>query len=171
MLKLCFGQRVDGNFRARVFQMCENLGWPPGYASWVMACIAWESGETFSPKVKNMAGSGATGLIQFMPATARDMGTTVEALAQLTAVEQLDYVERYFKPYAKKIKDLPSMYMAILMPKYVSYDCNAVIFSGGIAYRQNAGLDINKDGMVTKGEAASKVQAKFVKGMQEGNAL
>jgi soluble lytic murein transglycosylase-like protein len=35
-----------------------------------MACMAWESGRSFRPDVKNMAGSGATGLIQFMPTTA-----------------------------------------------------------------------------------------------------
>ena len=40
----------------------------------------------------------------------------------------------------------------------------AVLFSGGIAYRQNAGLDANRDGQVTKAEAAGKVAAKYNKG-------
>lgn len=49
-----------------------------------------------------VATSGATGLIQFMPATAQGMGTTTAALAAMSAVQQLDYVQRYFKPYAAR---------------------------------------------------------------------
>jgi hypothetical protein len=33
------------------------------------------------------------------------------------------------------------------------------------AYQQNSGLDVNKDGQVTKGEAAAKVQAMLSKGL------
>ena len=56
------------------------------------------------------------------------------------------------------------MYMAILLPKYVGQPDDAVLFSGGVAYRQNAGLDTNRDGQVTKAEAAGKVAAKYNKG-------
>lgn len=41
-----------------------------------MAAMAFESGETFSPSIKNAAGSGAVGLIQFMPSTAKALGTS-----------------------------------------------------------------------------------------------
>lgn len=170
-MQLCFGKKVDENFRARLYLMCRNLGWPEDYASYLMACMGFESGETFSSAIKNAAGSGAVGLIQFMPATARGLGTTAAELASMSAVQQLAYVEKYFEPYANRIKDLPSMYMAILMPKYVSSPGSTIIFSGGIAYRQNSGLDANKDGMITKDEAAGKVQAKFVRGMQPEFAL
>ena len=44
---------------------------------------------------------GATGLIQFLPSTARGLGTTTDALAGMSSVEQLNYVEKYFDPLLK----------------------------------------------------------------------
>ena len=163
--QLAWGQKVSPAFRAKVLDICRGFGWSNDHASWLMSCMAFESGETFSPSVKNAAGSGATGLIQFMPATARGLGTTTADLATLTAEQQLDFVKQYFKPYAARVKSLPDMYMAILLPKFVGQSESAVLFSEGIAYRQNAGLDANRDGRVTKAEAASKVAAKLSKGM------
>lgn len=164
---LAWGKKVSPTFCAKVLEICRTFGWTDDHASWLMSCMAFESGETFSPSVKNAAGSGATGLIQFMPATAKGLGTTTTELAAMSAVQQLDYVYKYFKPYAGRIKTLPDMYMAILMPKFVGQPDSAVLFSGGVAYRQNSGLDANRDGKVTKAEAASKVQARLAK----GNAL
>ena len=37
----------------------------------LMAVMSFETGGTFNPNIRNAAGSGATGLIQFMPSTAR----------------------------------------------------------------------------------------------------
>ena len=163
--QLAWGQKVSSAFRTKVLDICRSFGWTDDHASWLMSCMAFESGETFSPSIKNAAGSGATGLIQFMPATARGMGVTTADLAELTAEQQLDFVKQYFKPYAARVKSLPDMYMAILLPKYVGQPDSAVLFSDGIAYRQNAGLDTNRDGRVTKAEAASKVAAKLSKGL------
>lgn len=164
-ITLRWGQKVSAAFRAKLLTITRGFGWPDEYASWLMSCMAFESGETFSPSIKNGAGSGATGLIQFMPSTARGLGTTVEALAAMTAEQQLDYVQKYFRPYAGRVSTLADMYMAILMPKYVGQPDSAVLFSEGVAYRQNAGLDANKDGQITKAEAASKVAAKYAKGL------
>jgi hypothetical protein len=165
MSKISWGAKVSQDFNNRTEKMRANFGWTQDHRSWLMGCIAFESGETFSPAIKNAAGSGATGLIQFMPATARDLGTTTDVLAKMTAVQQLDYVEKYFRPYYKRINSLSDMYMAILLPKYVGQPDDAVLFSGGTAYRQNAGLDANKDGKITKAEASAKVRAKWEKGL------
>jgi len=135
-----------------------------------MACMAFESAETFSPSIKNAAGSGATGLIQFMPMTALGLGTNVDALASMGETEQLDYVRRYFSSYAKRIGNLSDMYMAILMPKYIGQPDDAVLFSGGRPYRQNSGLDANRDGLVTKSEASARVQRMLEKGLRAGYA-
>lgn len=167
-MNLAWGAKVNPTFRLKVVEICRRFNWPDSYANWLMACMAFESGETFSPSVKNMAGSGATGLIQFMPATARGLGTSTEALAAMSAVEQLDYVYAYFKPYASRIHTLADMYMAILMPKYVGTPDETILFASGVAYRQNAGLDANADGKITKAEAAGKVAAKLEKGLGEG---
>jgi len=171
MTQICWGAKVSPEFLDKVLAISEGFGWTTLQASHLMACMAFESGETFSPSIKNAAGSGATGLIQFMPRTAVGLGTTVDELAKMTAVQQLDYVQKYFRPYAARVKTLSDMYMAILMPKYVGKPEASVLFSGGIAYRQNSGLDVNKDGMITKQEASSLVQARFLKGMRAGNAV
>lgn len=166
-MQLAWGNKVSEEFRQRIFKICHNLAWKPEQGSDLMSCIAFESGETFKPNIKNMAGSGATGLIQIMPSTAKGLKTTTELLSKMSAVEQLDYVEKYFFPYAPRIHSLPDMYMAILMPKYITSPLHTVLFNDpSIAYRQNSGLDISRDGRITKEECAGKVNAKLLKGLK-----
>lgn len=166
---IAWGAKVPPEFLREVVAICDRFKWSTLQRSHLMACIAFESGHTFKSDVRNMAGSGATGLIQFMPTTARDLGTTTDNLAKMTPVEQLKYVEKYFKPYAKKIKSLSDMYMAILLPKYIGAADDIYLFNEGtIAYRQNSGLDVNKDGHVTKGEATRKVNATLILGLNKG---
>jgi hypothetical protein len=167
-INLAWGSKVSEDFCRKAVAISKRLSWQPSQASDLMSCIAFESGETFSPSVKNMAGSGATGLIQIMPNTAHGLGTTVEDLKLLTAESQLDYVEMYFLPYAKRIKTLSDMYMAILMPKFIGASDLARLFTNGTAYRQNSGLDANNDGTVTKREATAKVAAELAKGLRPG---
>lgn len=173
MTDIAWGNKVSKSFLAKVAGMCALFHWDwYGAISDVMSCIAFESGETFSPNIKNAAGSGATGLIQFMPSTAEGLGTTTSALAQMTAENQLDYVAKYFKPYASRIHGLSDMYMAILLPKYVGQSDVSVLFTEGtVSYRQNSGLDANSDGKITKAEAAAKVLAKRSKGLQDPYVL
>lgn len=166
--KIAWGAKVSPEFLDRVEAIRKRFGWSIDQMNYLMACMAFESGESFSPTIRNAAGSGAVGLIQFMPATLKGMGYTVEQAQKMTAVQQLDLVEKYFKPYRNSVKTLSDMYMAILMPKFVGAAETSTIFSGGIAYRQNSGLDANRDGKVSKMEAASKVSAKLIKGLKEG---
>lgn len=163
--RIAWGAKVGKPFKKRVIDICTGLGCDP---SFLMAAMAFETGERFTPDVKN-AQSGATGLIQFMPSTARDLGTTTAKLARMSAVDQLDYVEAYFRPYESRLKTLSDVYMAILWPKAVGRAESYVLFAKPSAqYKQNAGLDVNKDDVVTKAEAASKVFAKLTKGMTAG---
>jgi len=46
--------------------------------------------------------SGATGLIQFIPKTAADLGTTTADLKAMSVLDQLDYVDKYFQKNHKK---------------------------------------------------------------------
>lgn len=167
-MKLAWGNKVSELFCKEVVAMSRRFAWQNEQPSHLMSCMAFESGETFSPNIKNAAGSGATGLIQFMPSTAIGLGTTIENLAELSAEAQLSYVEMYFLPYARRIHTLSDMYMAILLPKYIGAADSAVLFSGGITYRQNSGLDTDRDGKVTKREASSLVAAKLTRGLQLG---
>jgi hypothetical protein len=167
--RLAWGARVSPTFRDRVKWIAENIGCP---ADALMACMAWESGETFRADVKNMAGSGATGLIQFMPSTAKALGTTTAALAKMSPEDQLNYVYKYFQPYAGRLHNLGDIYMAILWPKAVGQPDHFVLFDKRkmpTAFRQNAGLDVNKDGLVTRAECLVKVNAKLAKGLLEEN--
>ncbi len=168
-MKLAWGVKVSVKFVDRLMRLCASFGWSNEHASWLMSCMAFESAETFSPSIRNMAGSGATGLIQFMPSTAKGLGTSVEELAAMTDVEQLDYVEKYFKPYSSRISSLADMYMAILLPSAVGKHDDYPLFTTGVAYRQNASLDVNTDGVITKAEATTKVKAAFDKGMRAEN--
>lgn len=167
---LAWGAKVSTDFARALFALCDALGWGPLHACWLMACMAFETARTFRPDIRNGAGSGAVGLIQFMPMVAARLGTTPENLVLLSASAQLSYVEDYFRPYAGHIHSLSDMYMAILLPTYIGRPDDAVLFSGGVAYRENAGLDANSDGHITKAEAAARVQAMFNEGMQAANS-
>lgn len=167
---LAWGAKVSRPFRDAVRAIGARLGVDPNH---LMAVMAFETGETFSPSIRNAAGSGAVGLIQFMPATAeKTLGTTSDDLAKLDAVSQLPYVERYLAQFRGRMKDVADVYMAVLWPKGIGIPLDSVLWDAGkwpTTYRQNAGLDANKDKRITKREAAGKVIAKLEKGMKPGN--
>lgn len=151
--------RVSQEFKDKVMQIADRLGVNPNF---LMAVMSFESGGTFSPSIKNAAGSGAVGLIQFMPATAAGLGTSTQALARMTAEEQLEFVAKYFAPFKNKLKTIEDTYMAVLLPKAVGKGADFVLFRKGTkAYQQNRGLDVNQDGTITAGEAAGKVRARL----------
>jgi hypothetical protein len=59
--------------------------------------------------------------------------------------------------------------MAILWPKGVGKADHFVLFDRAktpTTFRQNAGLDVNKDGMVTRAECLVKVNEKLAKGLK-----
>jgi hypothetical protein len=95
--------------------------------------------------------SNATGLIQFMPSTARGLGTTVEELRNMSGVEQLKYIELYYKNLGiKPGMDVGDIYILNFYPAAINKPRDYVIASSGSKiYSQNAGLDVNKDGKIT----------------------
>lgn len=157
---------VQGNpnvteaFIAEVEAMAERLGTQPEY---LMAVMSFESGGSFSPGVPNAAGSGATGLIQFMPNTAQELGTSTEALARMSAVDQLEYVERYFNNRSDPgdLNTLEGVYTTVLHGSPRPDPDSTLFAQGTAAYRMNAPLDVNGDGRITSGEATSFVRARI----------
>ena len=133
----------------------------------LMAVMSFETGGTFNPGIANAAGSGATGLIQFMPSTAAGLGTSTQELAGMSRARQMHYVEKYLSSKGVKGKGLSDLYMAVLFPAAVGKSDDFVLFGNGAtipgygagsrAYSQNRGLDKNGDGSVTKAEASAKV--------------
>lgn len=167
--EIAWGAKVSPLFKERVHWIADTLRLNPDD---LMACMAWESGESFRSDVRNMAGSGATGLIQFMPSTAVGLGTTTQKLAQMTPEDQLNFVYKYFRPFAGRLNNLGDIYMAILWPKGVGKPDSYVLWDKGAqptTFRQNAGLDLNRNGQVTRAECISKIQGKLSKGLLPAN--
>lgn len=106
-----------------------------------MAVFVWESGETFGADAPNQANSGGTGLIQIMPSTykglAKQMGLKnteptieyvhnywkngkrlqrIKQLAQMSEIEQLDWIKQYFMPYKGKKLEFIDSYLQVLFP-------------------------------------------------------
>lgn len=162
---LAWGKKVSEEFCHKVISICQGMFHYPDAASDLMTCMAFETAGTFSPSIKNAAGSGAIGLIQFMPETARGLGTSTGELSFMEPEKQLDYVVDYFQPYAPRIHSLSDMYMAILLPHYVGLPDTAILFHENTrAFLQNKGLDTNKDGQVTKGEVCARLYVKRQEG-------
>lgn len=147
----------DPNFKKKVEKVAAALGISSNN---LMAIMKQESGV--NPQARNKT-SRATGLIQFMPDTAKMLGTTVEELYQMDGVQQLDYVYKYFKMTGVGDGSLGELYTAVFMPKYVGYPKDTVLgqrgaagFSGKV-YAQNSGLDRNRDGVITKADIENSV--------------
>lgn len=125
---------------------------------WLAAAMKFESG--FNPAARNAMGSGATGLIQFMPSTAANLGTTTDALAAMTFQEQLEYVKKYFAGYRGKLKSLEDTYLAIFYPAFIGAALDSVLGSTGSAiYEQNRGFDREGKGYVTKSDITSTIRS------------
>lgn len=163
--------KVSDRFVKRVNEIATLLQLGTQGPDQLMACMAFETGETFSPSIKNGAGAPYYGLIQFGAAAAKDVGTTTEKLVKMSAEEQLEYVYKFFKPYAGKLKTLSDVYARIIYPVAVGKPEDYVLFveGKGKAYTQNRGLDVNKDGKITKAECATKVEQKLVRGLHPTN--
>jgi peptidoglycan hydrolase-like protein with peptidoglycan-binding domain len=148
----------DPDFNKKLQKVADSLGVDKAH---LIAIMKAESGMDHTAVNRQ---SGATGLIQFMPKTAQALGTTTEELRNMTAVEQLDYVWRYFKMVGVKPgMDAGDLYMAVFMPKYVGYPDDTVLGSSGAegfsgkVYAQNASLDKDRDGRITVSDVKSRV--------------
>lgn len=147
-------ERTSPAFRRAVTELAGRMGVDPLSLFLIMS---FETGATFNPAKENPV-SKAVGLIQFMPSTAQAMGTSSRSLAAMTAIEQLEWVERYFSKHPG-ISSLEDLYMAVLWPLAIGKDRDYVLWhEGSREYLQNRGLDTNADGSVTVGEATGAVR-------------
>lgn len=148
-------EHLSASDLAALSAVSHRLGIDP---SWLAAAMSFETGGTFSPSIKNKAGSGAMGLIQFMPSTAANLGTSTDALARMTFQQQLPYVEKYFAPHAGKMRSLDDVYLAIFYPAAIGKPPGTVIATQGSAiYSQNAGFDKQGKGSFTISDITAAV--------------
>ncbi|MFN0200269.1 MAG: transglycosylase SLT domain-containing protein [Bacteroidia bacterium] len=149
-------------FEKKIVEISKKLEIQP---EWLMAVIYSES--RFNPNAVNYKGSGAVGLIQFMPKTANEMNITTAKIGKMTAIEQLDYVYQYLlqvKEKYGKYNSLTDLYLAILYPKALEYKhdfCFTMYENPSIMYKQNLGLDENKDGNVTISDIDNRMKRIF----------
>lgn len=162
-----YGFQIGEAFRNKVIKVGEELGIDPNY---IMACIALETGTKFDPSIKNPY-SSATGLIQLMRARAKELGTTVEELAKMDHVEQMDYVKMYFVRMADMFGvptnrwSLEDVYLSIFAPSAIAIDGNAPVYtSPSESYNRNKFHDLDGDGKIMKSEIANNIRVFYDKG-------
>lgn len=148
--KLAFEDKVPFSYREpfvkKVKEISKRLGINP---DWLMRVMNKETAGTFSPTIKNPT-SSATGLIQFMAATAINLGTSIAALRNMTAVQQLDYVEKYFQPYKGKMKTFADVYICVFYPAALNKP-DTWTFPNWV-YKAQKYIDLNGDQKITLGE-------------------
>ena len=141
----------EEGFLEQVHQMCIQLN---AHAMALLSIMHHETAGTFNPKIRNKY-SGATGLIQFLPATARALGTSTNELKSMRQRQQLEYVERYFQQRQEEGADLSNpdaLATAVFYPR-ANGDTNHVIARrGSRTYRLNRQVDRNRDGILHAGE-------------------
>ena len=149
-------EKTTADFKAALVGVARRVACDPSHLA---AVIAFESSKTFSPSIRNPNG-GATGLIQFLPSTARALGTTVADLAAMTATAQLRYVEKYLQNAKGSIGTLEGLYLKIFTGHTSKLTGEDVIFKdGSIEYAANKMLDYDKDGAITVDELTSGARA------------
>ncbi|MDX2245561.1 MAG: transglycosylase SLT domain-containing protein [Bacteroidia bacterium] len=150
----------EGRFEKKVRDISEMLEVP---AEWLMAVMYAES--KFDPTVANYKGSGAVGLIQFMPGTALELDVSSERLRRMSALQQLEYVFLYLQNVRDRygnFSSLTDLYLGILYPKAIGQDyCYTLFGKPSQSYDQNSGLDEDKDGRITVSDIDRRLKRLF----------
>lgn len=167
--KLIYGTKVEQDFRVKVRQIGAEMNINP---NWLMAVMGYESRYTFSPAIRN-PGSTATGLIQFLERTAIGLGTTTAKLSRMTAVQQLDFVKKYYvdNGYAPRVQNLGDAYLAVLFPLAMNRPDSFIMWRRDegpyqAAYAVNSHLDFGNKGYITRGDAVTVVNQSFRNGQR-----
>ncbi|MCL2682232.1 MAG: lytic transglycosylase domain-containing protein [Bacteroidales bacterium] len=181
-MKFHFGENREA-VRQKIESVCNSLNIDP---SWLMLVMLQESGLN-SRAVNKQKGdpddaftrakTRATGLIQFMPATAAGLGTSTQALYNMNTIQQLDYVQKYYAPYKNKIQNFHDLYLATFFPAAMGKQDDYILQTSKISAEtisaQNPGFDLNKDGKITVGEfrevITKRVPAQFLEFVKKKN--
>ena len=155
--------KLGAGFSARLSEIADKYGCSEQD---LIGLMYSESG--LNPQARNENG-GATGLIQFMPDTARSLGTSTSALAQMSGVEQLEYVDKYLGQYLQEGGNYSGgdLYTTVFLLARVNRE--VVTDSSENYYRWNSGLDTNGDGQITKTELDKRIEDKYSKALNNFN--
>ncbi|WP_263144032.1 hypothetical protein, partial [Pseudomonas sp. RIT-PI-AD] len=101
--------------------------------------------------------------------------TTTHNLLGMSHIEQLAYIERYFKLKAREVGittnkwSLEDVYYSIFSPQIIKKTLDQAIYKEGESntYNKNRFHDRNKDGVITKREIATNIVSFYEAGQAE----
>lgn len=138
---------------------------------WLATVMSFETAGTFSPSVPNKAGSGAFGLIQFMPSTAAGLlgypqtsEGKAKAAAEGKAMSFATQLKRMVIPYFKggKYNSLNDLYLRVFYPAAMNKAANYVVGTAPSAvYTQNKGFDKEGKGWITQQDITRTINSVF----------
>ena len=142
---------------ASIKATAERLGVNPNDLA---AIISFETGGTFDPSIRNKPAKGqkatsATGLLQFIAGSGgtrgKYYGMTRDQFGGLSFEQQMQYVEKYLKDsgIGGNKTSVADMYNAVLGTPASGYK------EGTDAYAKNSKLDVNRNGVIERGEAVN----------------
>ena len=154
-------------FHDKVRQIAARLGVNP---SDLIRIMHFETNGEM--KASTPGPGGCVGLIQFCPIAQQSLNITGQALAQMTEVEQLDYVEKFFKFWKlPRGADLGTLYMAVLLPIGLNKPNNFVLgvegdttllgsrITRGDVYRDNPSFRVKGKRYFTVGDVRDKIHS------------
>ncbi len=158
------GKLSSGELRA-LAKAARKIGVP---VDWLATIIAFESAGSFDPAKLNAAGSGAFGLIQFLPSTAArllklDKAEAAEVGRAMSFGEQLDrMVVPYFNSFGRSWGRLEDMYLAVFTPAGIGQPLEKVLYTNpSQGYVLNKGLDKAGKGFITVGDVTAAISRVF----------
>lgn len=167
-------ERTSMAFRRKLVEVAERLGVDPDYLATV---ISFESAGTFDPAIRNPY-SGCVGLIQFCRKAAENAAaeaglsmTAEEAqdwLGRMSAENQLDHVESYFRSVGrgKRGLTLEQMYLLVFAPSFAFSPPSSTAYAkGSDAYDKNKPMDTDGDGRITVSDISKKIVSKYNEGL------
>lgn len=127
---------------------------------WLLNVIACES--SFVPSARNpLPKQTASGLMQIIEQTALRLGTTTARIRRMNPVDQLHLVEKFYWPFRGRLNSLADVYLAAFRGFLLKGGPETVVAplndsrKEHQAYSLNSGLDLNRNGEITKKELAA----------------
>lgn len=151
----------DPDFEKKIVKVANALGVAPES---LRKIIRFETAGTFSPSSHD-PWNVSVGLIGFTEKTAKALGTSKSELAKMTAVQQLDFVYRFYKMNGLKPgSDTGTMYMLTFMPAYAYSPDSTVLGKKGGGTLGNTGLSMHKVWLQNPGFGKSHGKTSFTVG-------